>query len=195
MPGPHDSDDIMLPSDREMIYNSTWKVGHNSSRTGVRLIGPAPVWARKDGGSGGSHPSNIMDYGYPSPGGVNWTGDAPIVFCADSPGLGGFICSSTVVSAGLWRLGQLKPGDSFKLKPITFDDAIRLSNATSKYLEDLHAFLHGEIDENMVSSLQVELPSSDASGAILKKVPGESERPAVCYRQVRFMCAEHLTPS
>jgi urea carboxylase len=27
----------------------------------VRLIGPAPLWARADGGEAGLHPSNIHD--------------------------------------------------------------------------------------------------------------------------------------
>jgi len=34
---------------------------YNSDRTGVRLIGPKPRWARKDGGEAGLHPSNIHD--------------------------------------------------------------------------------------------------------------------------------------
>lgn len=60
--GPHDSDDIMTEGDREMLYKTKWKVGHNSSRTGVRLLGPAPQWARTDGGDAGSHPSNYLEY-------------------------------------------------------------------------------------------------------------------------------------
>lgn len=58
MHGPHDSDDIMTPEDREMLYTTRWKIGHNSNRTGIRLVGPVPKWARKDGGEGGSHPSS-----------------------------------------------------------------------------------------------------------------------------------------
>lgn len=59
--GPHDSSDIMTSSDREMLYNSTWEVGHNSSRTGIRLLGGTPQWARMDGGEAGSHPSNYLE--------------------------------------------------------------------------------------------------------------------------------------
>ncbi|MCS5946682.1 hypothetical protein LNP25_24365 [Klebsiella variicola subsp. variicola] len=36
----------------------------NSSRTGVRLIGPKPVWTRDSGGEAGLHPSNIHDNPY-----------------------------------------------------------------------------------------------------------------------------------
>ena len=40
------------------------EVHYNSSRTGVRLIGPKPTWARSDGGEAGLHPSNIHDNAY-----------------------------------------------------------------------------------------------------------------------------------
>lgn len=60
--GPHDSDEIMTAEDRYMLYNTDWKVGHNSSRTGVRLLGPTPKWARETGGEAGSHPSNYLEY-------------------------------------------------------------------------------------------------------------------------------------
>lgn len=50
------------------------KVSHNATRGGIRLIGPSPRWARESGGEGGAHPSNLIEYGYPT-GTLNWTGD------------------------------------------------------------------------------------------------------------------------
>ena len=41
-----------------------WRVDHNSSRTGVRLLGPKIEWARENGGEAGLHPSNIHDNAY-----------------------------------------------------------------------------------------------------------------------------------
>ena len=32
------------------FFATDWEVHYNSSRTGVRLIGPKPEWARTDGG-------------------------------------------------------------------------------------------------------------------------------------------------
>ena len=46
------------------FFATDWKVHYNSSRTGVRLIGPKPEWARPDGGEAGLHPSNIHDNAY-----------------------------------------------------------------------------------------------------------------------------------
>lgn len=87
--GPHDSPDLIVPESIESLYNSSFTVDLNSSRTGVRLVGPSPSWARKDGGEGGTHPSNLVDYPYPSPGGVNWTGDSACIFPVDGPDLVG----------------------------------------------------------------------------------------------------------
>ena len=48
-----------------------------SNRLGIRLEGPAPKWARTDGGEGGSHPSNVHDHVY-ALGTINFTGNHPV---------------------------------------------------------------------------------------------------------------------
>lgn len=79
MPGPH-QEGYLTSEDVEMLYGNDIKVSHNASRSGIRLVPPGvPKWARKDGGEGGSHPSNLIEYGYPL-GTLNWTGDDPIAF-------------------------------------------------------------------------------------------------------------------
>lgn len=65
MSGPHD-EGYVLPEDIEMLYRTRWRVSYNANRSGIRLEGPVPRWARSDGGEGGSHPSNVVEYGYPS---------------------------------------------------------------------------------------------------------------------------------
>ena len=67
------------------------------SRTGVRLIGPKPQWARRDGGEAGLHPSNIHDNAY-AIGAIDFTGDMPIILGPDGPSLGGFVCPACVVA-------------------------------------------------------------------------------------------------
>jgi urea carboxylase len=61
------------------ILRRSWEVHYNSSRTGVRLIGPKPQWARSDGGEAGLHPSNIHDNAY-AIGSVDFTGDMPVIW-------------------------------------------------------------------------------------------------------------------
>ncbi|HEY4802680.1 MAG TPA: carboxyltransferase domain-containing protein, partial [Paraburkholderia sp.] len=102
---------FFTPADIEMLYGTRWTVHYNSSRTGVRLIGPKPQWARADGGEAGLHPSNIHDNAY-AIGAVDFTGDMPVILGPDGPSLGGFVCPVTVVREELWKLGQLRPGDT-----------------------------------------------------------------------------------
>jgi urea carboxylase len=108
--GPHGAPDFFQPSDIDTLFSHAYEVHHNSARTGVRLIGPKPAWARRDGGEAGLHPSNIHDNAY-AVGAVDFTGDMPILLGPDGPSLGGFVCPAVVTQDDLWKLGQLAPGD------------------------------------------------------------------------------------
>ena len=59
--GPHGAPDYFTDDDIREFFEATWEVHYNSSRTGIRLIGPQPKWARPDGGEAGLHPSNLHD--------------------------------------------------------------------------------------------------------------------------------------
>jgi urea carboxylase len=123
--GPQGAPDFFTPGDIEMFFGTDWEVHYNSSRTGVRLIGPRPEWAREDGGEAGLHPSNIHDNAY-AVGSIDFTGDMPVILGPDGPSLGGFVCPATIVTADLWKLGQLKPGDTVRFVPTTLAEANRL---------------------------------------------------------------------
>ena len=69
------------------------------------MIGPAPDWARADGGEAGLHPSNLHDNAY-AVGSIDFTGDMPILLGPDGPSLGGFVCPAVVASDDLWKIGQ-----------------------------------------------------------------------------------------
>jgi len=111
--GPHGAPDFFLPQDIEEFFEASFEVHFNSARTGVRLIGPRPRWARPDGGEAGLHPSNIHDNAY-AIGAVDFTGDMPIILGPDGPSLGGFVCPVVVARDELWKVGQLKPGDRLR---------------------------------------------------------------------------------
>ena len=120
--GPHGAPDFFTSADIDTILSATWKVHYNSNRTGVRLIGPKPQWARRDGGEAGLHPSNIHDNAY-AVGAVDFTGDMPIILGPDGPSLGGFVCPFVVISADLWKLGQLAPGDTLQFECVDGESA------------------------------------------------------------------------
>jgi urea carboxylase len=122
-PGPHGAPDFFTEDDMRAFYAADWEVHYNSSRTGVRLIGPKPTWARTDGGEAGLHPSNVHDNAY-AIGAVDYTGDMPVILGPDGPSLGGFVCPAIVARADLWKLGQLRPGDRIRFGCISCEDAV-----------------------------------------------------------------------
>ncbi|MFF7973102.1 5-oxoprolinase/urea amidolyase family protein [Streptomyces sp. NPDC007905] len=122
--GPHAAPEFFTKDDIRDFYAADWKVHFNSARTGVRLVGPKPRWARADGGEAGLHPSNIHDTPY-SVGAVDYTGDMPVLLGPDGPSLGGFVCPATVLSGERWKLGQLRPGDTVRFLPVDVTGAPR----------------------------------------------------------------------
>jgi len=134
--GPHGAPDFFTDADIETFFAHSWEVHYNSSRTGVRLVGPKPQWARKNGGEAGLHPSNIHDNAYAF-GTVDFTGDMPVILGPDGPSLGGFVCPATVIKADLWKLGQLKAGDRLRFVPVSLEDARRLEQAQEEQLAAL----------------------------------------------------------
>ncbi|MBB5804722.1 urea carboxylase [Saccharothrix ecbatanensis] len=134
--GPHAAPEFFTVEDVETFYATDWQVHFNSARTGVRLVGPRPRWARDDGGEAGLHPSNIHDTPY-SVGAVDFTGDLPILLGPDGPSLGGFVCPATVVVAERWKLGQLRPGDTVRFVPVTVSGRRRAAHVDGGVLARL----------------------------------------------------------
>ncbi|HKD09785.1 MAG TPA: 5-oxoprolinase/urea amidolyase family protein [Bryobacteraceae bacterium] len=126
--GPHAAPDFFTPEDIDDFFAASWKVHYNSSRTGVRLIGPKPRWARSDGGEAGLHPSNIHDNAY-AIGAIDFTGDMPVILGPDGPSLGGFVCPAVVADSELWKIGQLRPGDAVRFVPRSDEAAVLKSIA------------------------------------------------------------------
>ncbi|MHA3772901.1 urea carboxylase [Verrucomicrobiota bacterium sgz303538] len=169
--GPHGAPDFFTPEDIEMFFGTEWKVHHNSARTGVRLVGPKPKWARKDGGEAGLHPSNIHDNAY-AIGAVDFTGDMPIILGPDGPSLGGFVCPACIVQGELWKMGQLRPGDRVRFRRISEQEATALEQAQ----ED-------EVETFMPQRRAIEAtPVPQSLDAVLARLPAEGDRPEVAYR-------------
>ena len=120
--GPHGAPDFFTQSGIDAFFATTWKVHHNSDRTGVRLIGPKPEWARQDGGEAGLHPSNIHDNAY-AVGSIDFTGDMPVILGPDGPSLGGFVCPAVIAAAEIWKIGQVRPGDAVRFRAISLEQA------------------------------------------------------------------------
>ncbi|MGI5458767.1 urea carboxylase [Streptomyces sp. CA-249302] len=161
--GPHPAPDFLTRDGIRTVYETDWKVSAQSARTGVRLIGPRPAWARPDGGEAGLHPSNVHDTAY-SVGAVNFTGDTPAILGPDGPSLGGFACPVTIVRADRWKTGQLRPGDTVRFVPV--------GEATADTLRRAPAL--------------ITLPTNadpDGDDGVLARRPATGTTPEVTYRR------------
>ena len=170
--GPHGAPDFFTPADIDTFFATDWEVHYNSSRTGVRLIGPKPQWARTDGGEAGLHPSNIHDNAY-AIGAIDFTGDMPVILGPDGPSLGGFVCPAVIAETELWKVGQLRPGD--RVRFVRVDAA--WAEAQQKLAEAAIASL--DVPEAPVSRGRAKA----AAEPVLHAIPAGTTRPRVTYRR------------
>ena len=170
--GPHAAPDFFIDADMRMFFDTDWVVHHNSNRTGVRLIGPKPQWARRDGGEAGLHPSNIHDTPY-AIGAVDFTGDMPVILGPDGPSLGGFVCPVTIAHAELWKTGQLKPGDRIRFRLLSIEQARRLEKRQNESIRSLQAQPVPEFTHD----------ATDLPDPILHRIAASPQQPQVTFRQ------------
>lgn len=174
--GPHGAPDFFTDEDIADLFASSYEVHFNSARTGVRLIGPRPRWARTDGGEAGLHPSNIHDNAY-AVGAIDFTGDMPIILGPDGPSCGGFVCPAAIISADLWKAGQLRPGDKVRFRPVTAAEA-RLREAAMEAM--IETLAPARVPKPRAGQPAARTP---AEPAVLHTTPARGELPAVCYRR------------
>ncbi|KAA8997360.1 urea carboxylase [Affinibrenneria salicis] len=179
--GPHGAPEFFTDEDIATFFAASWRVHYNSSRTGIRLIGPKPQWARGDGGEAGMHPSNIHDNAYAF-GTVDFTGDMPVILGPDGPSLGGFVCPATVIQADRWKLGQLRAGDQIRFVPVTLQQADQLARQREWTIETLTP-----------AGLRPPAAAPSLPDPVLLHQPARAGRPALTCRAAgdRFLLAEY----
>jgi urea carboxylase len=198
--GPHGAPDFFTEADVETFFSTDYRVHYNSNRLGVRLIGPKPQWTRSDGGEAGLHPSNIHDCVY-AVGSINFTGDTPIILTCDGPSLGGFVCPATIAKAELWKVGQVKPGDTIRFRPIDFERGLALERAQDLLVERLAPAAAEPLPAPATEPLPPKAGPAGAGaakvkmrfGCLLAELPAEAGRPAAVYRQAgdRYILLEY----
>jgi urea carboxylase len=187
--GPHAEPEFLEPGGIATFVRTEWEVHFNSARTGVRLIGPRPRWARADGGEAGLHPSNIHDTGYAF-GAVDLTGDMPIILGPDGPSLGGFVCPLVVAAAERWKLGQLAPGDRVRFVIWSGEQADSATRRRRQWMakatEPIEPLARPSWQERAERTIAV--PS-----AVLAQRPATAAEPAVTYRRAgdQFLLVEY----
>ncbi|ALK10926.1 urea carboxylase [Blastochloris viridis] len=181
--GPHGAPDFFTEDDIATLFAASWEVHYNSSRTGVRLIGPRPTWARSDGGEAGLHPSNIHDNAY-AIGTIDFTGDMPVILGPDGPSLGGFVCPATIVKAELWKIGQLRPGDRVRFCRLTPAEAAALE---ARQEAEIASFAPVPFDPLWLAA------DCGPDDAVVGEIAAADERPRVVYRRAgdKYLLVEY----
>jgi biotin-dependent carboxylase-like uncharacterized protein len=111
--GPQDED--FPKAARNLFTDSTYTVSPESDRTGIRLDGPA-LGRRED------VPESIISEGVIS-GSIQVPGDGKPIIILGETVTGGYRKISTVISADLPALGQIRPGDALNFLPVSLDEA------------------------------------------------------------------------
>jgi urea carboxylase len=107
----------------------------------------------------------------------------------DAPDLGGFISTTTIVKGSLWRMGQLKSGDTIQYHRVSLEDALKLSAQLERFLENLSALVTGQCNADAIEPISASLPESTISGGWEKSLVHRTELNEseihMTFRQVR----------
>jgi len=170
--GPHGAPDFFKEEYIETFFETEWEVHYNSNRTGIRLIGPKPLWAREDGGEAGLHPSNLHDNAY-AIGTVDFTGDMPVILGPDGPSLGGFVCPVTICAAELWKMGQLAPKDKIRFVPMSYDKAVAMEAEIQERIETLQGVLPTLVTEPIRDPIVLSIDANDRHEKVNVRLAGD----------------------
>lgn len=132
--GPHDTPDIASEKGLETVYSYPYKINFNSNRGALRLDGPSFEFSRFDGGDGGGHPSNILEYPYPCCG-LSTVGSVMVLFGIDGATLSGFTCLSVPSQVDFRKFGQVAVNGTIKFELITYNDAVKLMKKRLEFLQ------------------------------------------------------------
>lgn len=128
--GPHDWPDgpAAGPEDGpEDFFAAVWRVDTDSGRTGVRLTGALATSLCPEGG----------DVEPCVTGGIHLQDGALAIHGPDGPTLSGAVRPATIARAELWKIGQLKSGDSVRFRPISSQQAAEMEEQMEDCISDL----------------------------------------------------------
>lgn len=103
--------------ERERFVETPWRVGDAIDRMGLRLEGPAIALP---------HPRELLTEGAPLGAIQIPDGGTPIVLFVEHQTTGGYPKIANVVTADLPALGQLRPRDTIRFQPLSFEASRRL---------------------------------------------------------------------
>jgi antagonist of KipI len=109
-------DDHFPDASRDLLLDTPYQVTSQSDRTGIRLKGPAL-------GARASVEASIMSEGVIA-GALQVPGDGQPIILLGETVTGGYRKIATVISADLFRLGQIRPGDAIRFWRVSHHEAL-----------------------------------------------------------------------
>ena len=131
--GPHDQ---FFRQVQEGFFTSTFRVTNQSNRMGCRLSGPPVVLDPEAPASIVSEPV--------VPGNIQIPADGQPIILLNEQTVGGYTCIATVVTADLWRIAQVKPGDTVNFTPVSLEEGQCIYREWMEFLADTEHLLAGE---------------------------------------------------
>lgn len=128
LPGPHA---VEAAADLQALLDSVFVVSPHSDRVGVRLLPGSGNRVRNV--IGGETISEGVPRGVVQ---VPPNGE-PIILLADHQTTGGYRAPAVVATADLWRVAQLRPGNTVRFALTTVDDAVNALRTRADWLEQL----------------------------------------------------------
>jgi len=123
--GPHDFL-FSFSGGLDRFFGATFTVSPRSDRMGLRLDGPV---VERDADA----PTGIVSDPV-VPGNVQIPGDGQPILLLREQTIGGYACIATVLSADLWRVGQIKPGDRVRFVRVSLDEGQRIAGQWRAFL-------------------------------------------------------------
>ena len=106
------------------LYAAVYRVAEESNRMGIRLRGPAIP----------SPAGHMLTQGVPL-GAIQVPPDGqPIILFVEHQTTGGYPKPANLISADLWRLGQLRPRDEVRFERVTLEQALDLLRRQEQWL-------------------------------------------------------------
>ena len=113
----------------------------------------------------------------------------PILLGPDGPSLGGFVCPAVIAQAELWKMGQLRAGDTVRFRRITNAQATRMERELDAAVTTLSGSLPAFATAARFASRQAPLFSPDAFQTDLAGKPHPQEQPAEPAGLLRSTCS------
>ncbi|WNJ94840.1 biotin-dependent carboxyltransferase family protein [Vibrio ruber] len=108
------------------FFTTAWQVSANSNRMGFRLKG-SPIEAQTE--------TSLLSHAV-FPGVIQLPPDGqPIILAAEGQTSGGYPRLAVVIDSDLWRLGQLRPGESVYFQQVSLAEARMAAEVQARYLQ------------------------------------------------------------